>query len=389
MEDHRVRLVGLSSNGSPEHFLKRYIELKSQGHHVVLYPACDHLNQLDPYLKQCRPQTLYFNDDVITYKDVKLTPLSGPATLFFTSGSQGLPKAVVHLDEHLKQSAQESLEELKGTHHRVVITPLPLWHVGGLLNYYRSVYLKAKLCTVKPSQLLTTLEEHEQGLVVLVPTQLQRLLEQTTRYHDNNNFQFYLGGSALTPALISFIEKHKINALASYGMTETAGAVATGLHYLNPFATCKLTLNSESLLTIQTSRLAHFYMIDNELVPLEVHERPNTLTTKDLAQEIDGHIVITGRADEVIISGGENISPRQVYEALKDLPLGQKKLIGMPHPDLGQATYLFIDPYNDQLVEEIQQKLPKIHRPFQVLSWPNFQGIKPSLADFHRKIRES
>lgn len=384
MKSLQPKLIGLSTNQGPQDFLAKYVHLKKQGHHVLLMPACDDLNQLQPYLKQCRPDQLYFNNEIMPFANSQLT-FQHPSTLFYTSGSQGLPKVVVHKDDHLMSSAQESLIELHVTKPRTVLTPLPLWHVGGLLNYFRATFLKSQLKLTTPHHLADEIIHHPDALVVLVPTLLQRLLEN----HDVSSQSFtgnlfYLGGSSLSQKLRDLIQKHQIRAVASYGMTETAGAVAMGLDEAVAFQKASFKIINNRL-AVQTPRLASSYVIEQKIRPLQLQE--GYFITNDLGHVDQKTITVTGRADDIIISGGENIDPQFVLKTLAPLNLDNIKILAKEHQELGQAAYLFIEPFREEIVKEIVRLLPKIVTPHRILPWPHFTGLKPGLMDFERVIR--
>jgi O-succinylbenzoic acid--CoA ligase len=376
------KLIGISSSLGPEHFLNQYQKAKKQGHHALLLPPIKETSQLSTHFDQCSPHELWLDDQVITHtKTPKLQALELPSTFFYTSGSQGWPKVIVHSDQNLKNSAQASINALNNIpqQQKTHLTPLPLWHVGGMLCYYRAQICDSKLKVFKNDELIKYLLENPESLVVMVPTQLQRLLEQKI-YIDHRHHHYYLGGGPLSKHLEGLIKDQNIQVTASYGMTETAGAIATGFEQIKIMEGIQLKCDEENRLHIKTDRLARYQVISNQLKEID-RDEDGHFATNDQA-EITPKLKILGRLDETFVSGGENIDPGLIYRLLVPLNLGIVKVIPVTHKDLGYASYLFVSHLTPQKEALIQKTLPSHLKPFKVLKTPSTSHIKPTYQDY-------
>ena len=378
-------IVGISSTKGPEDFLYKYKFVKSSGATPLLLPPAHKKKDLDSYFNQCQPNVLWLDDQVYHYSKENLIQFNEASTLFFTSGSSSFPKVVVHSDSNLEISAKESLSALNVAKSVPIMTPLPLWHVGGLLCYYRSLFLGSELILTHNKTMMRDLELHKNSLVVLVPAQLESLLDNNLDKSDLSQHIFYLGGGAVNLSLKEKIQVSNITALASYGMTETAGAVATGITNLKAMKETSIKIDSSGRLSVKTKRNAQNYIINNKLE--EISHKDHYIETSDLAVLCDNYFSITGRIDQVFISGGENISPFFLEELIKgiDPEIKGVKVIAKSHERLENEIIVFISPYTHALKESITEKLPHTFRPHKILSWPQHGGIKPALKDFQDK----
>src|SRR4029077_16530151 len=106
-----------------------------------------------------------------------------------------------------------------------------------------------------------------------------------------------------------------------------------------------------------------------------------------------GHLEIIGRKDRQFISGGENIQPEEIEQALCALP-GIRNAIVLPIPDaeFGERPVAFIDDETkshtlDSIKEALRSQLPSFKHPVKLLPYPSDAGMKPNLSLLKDQLR--
>jgi O-succinylbenzoic acid--CoA ligase len=178
---------------------------------------------------------------------------------------------------------------------------LPLTHIAGVNVLVRSL----ELGTIPINLLNHEGEFPRADYTAIVPTQLFKALngdERLLRHLQSVN-AVLVGGSALSPELKAKANSAKINIITTYGMSETTG----GCVY-NEIAlpNVRIAIGANSVIRIAGPILASNIKIDSD----------GWFETNDLGIIENGLLKVLGRADDVIISGGENISLSQVESAL-------------------------------------------------------------------------
>lgn len=265
------------------------------------------------------------------------------ATLVFTSGSTGRPKAVLHTwgNHYFSALGSQAVLPLRPGHRWVVV--LPLYHVGGLAICVRCFLHGATV--VLPDDPRQVAEACTAGAthISLVATQLQRLLEAEP---DVSTLEaLLLGGSALPPALIQAAHARQWPVHVSYGSTEMASQVATTpagadldtlftAGRLLPHRTLRFSAQGEILVGGKT-RFAGYLDETGLHAPFDSQ---GWFATGDRGYwDEDGRLVVQGRMDQMFISGGENIHPEEIEQALGRLE-GVRRALVVPVPD---ATFGF------------------------------------------------
>ncbi|MBD2521212.1 2-succinylbenzoate--CoA ligase [Nostoc sp. FACHB-133] len=317
-----------------------------------------------------------------------------------TGGSSGEIKFAIHTWETLISSVQGFTEyfQLKQVNSFCV---LPLYHVSGLMQFMRSFSTGGKLAilpfkTVESGEILNI--KQSEFFISLVPTQLQRLLQNSELTEWLSQFNTVLLGGA--PAWNELLEKarfHRIRLAPTYGMTETASQIATlkpddfldgkiSSGQILPHAKVTIRnqqgeiLNSNQIgnITIHTQSLALGYYP-------KIRENQTDLQVDDLGfLDEQGHLNIVGRNSDKIITGGENIYPTEIESAIQSTQMvADICVIGIPDKHWGQAlTAIYIPKKSDISALKIQTllkdklskfKIPKYWIPQQNLP-RNSQG---------------
>ncbi|MFC0323179.1 o-succinylbenzoate--CoA ligase [Gallibacterium melopsittaci] len=317
-----------------------------------------------------------------------------PLTLTLTSGSTGLPKAVVHtVDQHLASAKGISpLLEIDSSSEWLL--SLPLFHVSGQGIIWRWLHNAATLRCVGESVYQDLLNVTHASLV---PTQLQQFLallkEQPERKFRLSNI--LLGGAHIPTELTLVAMQQGIKCYSGYGMTEMASTVfakqsnqTDGVGYLLPEREAKLE-NGE--VWVKGATLALGYWQKQQPIKSLLNSQ-GWFATRDRAiqDSSTGELFILGRLDNMFISGGENIQPEEIEALiLKSANVKQAFVLPIADQKFGQRPVVLVDFIKDfslaqvkQLEQEIQQKLEKFKWPVAYYSLtqlkPVTSGIKLS-----------
>lgn len=247
----------------------------------------------------------------------------GDAVVVATSGTSGVAKAAVLTMSAVEASARATTERLNVSLRDTWLACLPPSHVGGLSVITRSLIMGTSLIPV-PSFSPDSYEEAAKSgatLVSLVSTALQRI--------DPSLFRIIvLGGSRQASQLPA-------NCVTTYGLTETGSGVVYNGKALRGV---ELEIR-DSIVYIKAPMLLRAYRDGS--VPLD---SKGWFCTGDRGSiSDDGVLQIEGRDSDLIISGGENIWPENVEDALRDFPaVADLCVAGVPDPEWGHAVHVWI-----------------------------------------------
>jgi Acyl-CoA synthetases (AMP-forming)/AMP-acid ligases II len=304
-----------------------------------------------------------------------------------TGGSSGAMKLARH-DEHTIGAAVRGFAEHFGVNRVDAIGLLPAWHVSGLMAWARCRFTGGtyRVWRWKCVERGERPEPARSGgeFLSLVPTQLARLLGDATSEAWLREFRAVLiGGGPAWPELRTKAREARLPLAFSYGMTETAALVAAQLpeEFLAGDDTSGRALPHARLRTAADGRL------EIEAASLFYGYWPGTRATggwrtDDLgAIDAAGRLTVRGRADALIISGGEKVNPTEVEAALRTAggaELADVAVVGLPHPDWGSevvALYVGEVGLEPKLRAELARilapsKRPKRYLPVAVADWP-------------------
>ena len=250
-------------------------------------------------------------------------PQERPATIIFTSGSTGAPKAALHTFGNHYHSALGSNANIALRAGDRWLHSLPLYHVGGLSILFRCLLAGATVALPQPG---TTLGESIAGLaathVSLVSTQLSRLLRESA---DLGGLEAVLmGGGPVPSSLVDEALARGLPLHTSYGLTEMASQVTTTPPGARPeqlrtagraLPGREVSISERGEILVRGETLFAGYAGGEELDrPLD---EEGWFHTRDLGElDESGYLRIGGRLDNLFISGGENVQPEEIEEAL-------------------------------------------------------------------------
>ena len=251
-----------------------------------------------------------------------------------TSGSTGAPKRVVLSRDAMRASALATQERLGGPGQWVL--NLPLSYVAGVQVLYRSV-----LAGTEP--LFEGLGSSPSGraYISLVPTQLYRALEDGFDTQDLTRYDAVLvGGGPLSPDVRAEAEHVGIRIVQTYGMSETCGGC---VYDGRPLDGVEVRIDDGEV-QLRGPVLFDGYQDDPERTAAAMTE--GWFRTSDLGRlDDDGRLWVTGRLDDVIISGGVKVPAGAVADRLKaHWFIDDAVVVGAPDEEWGEKVVAFYVP---------------------------------------------
>jgi O-succinylbenzoic acid--CoA ligase len=223
------------------------------------------------------------------------------AVLVTSTGSTGANKEISLGAGALLASAKAANKYLGANFGETWSLLLPLTHIAAVNVLVRSL----ELGTI-PVNLIGYIGEYPKvDYTAIVPTQLYNALNGDERLlkHLQNAKAVLVGGAALTSELEAQATTSGIKVITTYGMSETAGGcVYNGL----PLEGVQVAISDSGFIKISGAVLASNLNLDSQ----------NWFVTSDRGELVDGRLKVLGRGDDVIISGGENISLAEIESAI-------------------------------------------------------------------------
>ncbi|HUR73495.1 MAG TPA: class I adenylate-forming enzyme family protein [Sporichthya sp.] len=292
-----------------------------------------------------------------------------PALILFTSGSAGVPKAVVLsrraviANQHNTMARTRRLpQDLDPTRPQAVsMVCTPLFHVGGVGNIVLALLTGTKLVfnagRFDPGQVLELIEAERVQTFAGVPTMAARLIEHPDfpRRDLSSLRALPMGGAPVPPALLERLAERlpqlKRGGLGNtWGMTESGGFLASAgaadlaqrPGTVGPATSCAEIRIADpgpdgvgEVVVRAPTMMLGYLTADGALDGLDAD---GWLRTGDLGRlDADGYLYLTGRAKDIVIRGGENIACTHVESILLTHPqIREAAVFGIPHDDLGE-----------------------------------------------------
>jgi O-succinylbenzoic acid--CoA ligase len=315
--------------------------------------------------------------------------LDQPGTLLHTSGSSGRPRVVFHdLAAHIANA--------EGSAHRLPLEPgcgwllqLPLNHVSGFSIAIRCLLAGAAVVFPDSQNLL---EDERVTHLSLVSTQLLRLLDSGAPL---NRLQAVLvGGGPIPSSLVDRAIRAGVPLHLTYGMTESGSQICTTdrlletptpLHAGAPLPGREVRISQDGEIQIRGPILAKKSLSPNGLWE-DLADAEGWFGTGDLgAFTPEGNLVIQGRRDRLIISGGENIQPEAIEALLLEIPgIRRAVVVGKSDPEFGERPVAFLtgDFEVAGVREFLASRLERFAIPQSFHPWPIGFGEDLAKLDF-------
>jgi acyl-CoA synthetase (AMP-forming)/AMP-acid ligase II len=316
------------------------------------------------------------------------------AMVLFTSGSAGRPKGVLLTHGNLICNATGVLHHTDLSKDDRLLHVMPLYHTNGINNQLVAPFL-AGACVVlierfQPEQAVMQLSKYRASYMTGVPTMYARMIPHLQPGDGFPSLRFLRCGSApISETLHRQIEAaFGVELVVSYGLSEatctstmnppgrrkigTVGTVLRGqtVKLFRPGTDIEVAPMGEGEIHISGPGLMTGYLGDDVEQPIA----NGWLRTGDLGQfDADGYLSITGRIKDVIIRGGENISPALVEKHMVEHPTVRDCcVVGAAHADLGEVPVAFVTLRADAKLDEgdlkdfIKSRLARIYVPERV-----------------------
>ncbi|MBA2694191.1 MAG: o-succinylbenzoate--CoA ligase [Rubrobacter sp.] len=309
-------------------------------------------------------------------------PLDRPATIVFTSGSTGSPKAALHTFGNHFFSALGSNANIRLVPGDVWLHSLPLSHVGGLSILFRCLTAGATMAFSNPnSSVGRAIPEAGATHVSLVATQLRRLFDEDAPFDGVK--AILLGGSAMPGSLLEEAHRRGLPVHTSYGLTEMSSQATTtrpgaSLEELRtsggplPYREASVADGDGEILVRGETLFSGYVEGDGLSRPFD---EDGWFHTKDLGRiDGEGRLTVLGRKDNLFISGGENIQPEAVEEEIRRAAnVEDAVVVPISDDEFGYRPVAFVkgDVSPEKLRASLEAALPRFAVPVAFHAWPD------------------
>jgi acyl-CoA synthetase (AMP-forming)/AMP-acid ligase II len=292
-------------------------------------------------------------------------PDDKPRFVILTSGTTGTPKGAQRSSPEGLTAVAALIERIPYRSRETMVIAAPLFHSWGFLHFLIGLPTAATVVLRRrfdPEDTLRTVQEHRAQTLAVVPVMLQRILqlpEETLDRYDLSSLRIVaLSGSALPGELaLAWMDRFGDNIYNLYGSTEVSwGAVATpaelraapGTAGRPPRGTV-VRLYDEAGREVPRGEVGRIF-VGNEM-SFEGYtggggkdEIDGLLSSGDVGHlDAGGRLFVDGRDDEMIVSGGENVFPREVEDLLSDHEAVEEvAVIGVEDEQFGQRLKAFV-----------------------------------------------
>ena len=325
------------------------------------------------------------------------------AAIYFSSGTTGFPKAILHNHRALFSSCETEQHHHGQTREDVFLCIPPLYHTGAKMHWFGSLLSGSKavlLRGVKPEWILRAITEERCTIVWLLVPWCQDLLDAIEAGKvDLNNYLLdqwrlmHIGAQPVPPSLIhrwmKIFPHHQYD--TNYGLSESIGpgCVHLGVENIHKVgAIGKAGYQWEAKIVDENGSEVHEGDIGELIVRgpgvmLCYYKNPEAtaeilkdgwLYTGDMARmDEDGFIYLVDRKKDVVISGGENLYPVQIEDFLRKFDkIKDVAVIGLPDPRLGEIAAAIIElkeglACTEEEINEFCKELPRYKRPRKVI----------------------
>ncbi len=285
--------------------------------------------------------------------------------LLFTSGTTGEAKAVQLTTGNLLSSATASAFRLGIDPTDRWLVPLSLHHMGGIAPVLRSTLYGTTVIvreSFDPGGTVDDLREYDATCISLVPTMLRRMLESRGTLPDSLRFVL-VGGAPCPEELIGRCRDYSVPICPTYGMTETASQVATARHEEaydhpdtvgRPLLWTDVTVVDSAGSPVEPGESGELVVRGPTVTPGYYDDPAATgeaigahgLHTGDVGyRDENGRLYVLNRLDDRILTGGENVDPGEVVEAVRThAAVDDAAVVGLDDPEWGEEVAALLVP---------------------------------------------
>jgi acyl-CoA synthetase (AMP-forming)/AMP-acid ligase II len=333
--------------------------------------------------------------------------------LMYTAGTTGRPKGVPLKHSGFVSYILENVEPASPEIEERNLLTVPLYHVAGMQAVLAGIYGGRTLVLMRQFEVnawLKAVQEHQVDRAMLVPTMLKWVVDDPG-FHDYDLSSLKVVTYGAAPMPLNVIKKAidqmpAVRFINAFGQTETASTI-TALspedHRIEgsdeekekklkrlaasigkPLSDVEVKIVDDQGNVLPPNQVGEIYAKGprimsgywgDEAGSAQVITSDGWLLTGDKGwMDEDGYIYLDGRGDDMIIRGGENISPKEVEDVLHSHPkIDEAAIIGIPHPDWGQEPCAIVvvkqgeNVDEDQIMDYCRSRLAGFKRPASVI----------------------
>ena len=335
--------------------------------------------------------------------DVELSD-EDDAAIYFSSGTTGFPKAILHAHRSLMHAAQVEYIHHRQTRDDVFLLIPPLYHTGAKMHWMGSLMSASKavlLRGISPEAIMETISNERCTIVWLLVPWAQDILEKLDsgelKLNNFNIRQFRLMHIGAQPVPQSLIKRWQAYFPGqaydtNYGLSESIGpgAVHLGIGNLHKVGAIGIPgygwqariVKEDGVTEVEQGEVGELSLkgpgimrcyYRNEEATKEVM-RGEWLLTGDMArQDEDGFYYLVDRKKDVIVSGGENLYPVEIENFLSKCPLIKDvAVIGLPDARLGEIACAIVETpagvtCTEEDINDFSKELPRYKRPRRII----------------------
>ena len=325
------------------------------------------------------------------------------AAIYFSSGTTGFPKAILHNHESLMHACKTEQKHHGQTHKDVFLCIPPLYHTGAKMHWFGSFLVGGKavlLKGVKPLTIVKTAAEEHCSIVWLLVPWAQDILDAIDRgdidlsQYDLSAWRLmHIGAQPVPRSLIKRWKERFPNHQydTNYGLSESIGpgCVHLGVENIDKVGAIGIPgygwqariideqgndvpQGEVGELAVKGPGVMTCYYKDPKATAEVLHD--GWLWTGDMAmRDEEGFIYLVDRKKDVIITGGENLYPVQIEDFLRaHNDIKDVAVIGLPHPRLGEIAAAIIElkpgaTTTEEDIDKFCQELPRYKRPRKII----------------------
>ena len=362
------------------------------------------------------------HDDILYYEDIiKSSPADEVVTeiedkdttiLMYTAGTTGFPKGVMLSHTSFSTYMLENVSPADPESDESNILTVPLYHVAGIQAMMAAIYGGRTLVMERqfePEEWMTLVEREKANRAMMVPTMLKQLLDHPNfKKHDLSSLRVITYGAAPMPLPVirkALEEFPGVSFINAFGQTETASTI-TALgpedHVLTgteeekekklarlasigkPMADVemkvvdddgkKLGVGEVGEILARGPRVMSGYWKDEEKTAKTI-DKDGWVHTGDIGYvDEEGYYFLSGRSSDMIIRAGENISPEEIENVIREHPgVEDVAVIGVPDETWGEEPRAVVIPKKgvkvteEEIMEYCRQNLASFKRPRTVV----------------------
>jgi acyl-CoA synthetase (AMP-forming)/AMP-acid ligase II len=384
-----------------------------------------------PLINSIRPELKYLNnlislenkhDDMLYYEDIISSSTDDEVIadideddttiLMYTAGTTGFPKGVMLSHNSFSSYVLENVTPADPASDESNILTVPLYHVAGIQAMMAAIYGGRTLVMERqfePEEWMNLVEREKANRAMMVPTMLKQLLDHPDfKKHDLSSLRVITYGAAPMPLPVirqALEEFPGVSFINAFGQTETASTI-TALgpedHVLTgteeekekklkrlasigkPMSDVEMKVVDEEGKTLDPNEVGEIlargprvmsgYWKDEEKTKKTI-DKDGWVHTGDIGYvDEDGYYFLSGRSSDMIIRAGENISPEELENVIRDHPkVEDVAVIGVPDETWGEEPRAVIipkkgeKPTEEEIMEYCRQNLASFKRPRSVI----------------------